>query len=152
MSDKNLHSKSSSKEKDKKQILRDIKNECILKSKKYKKKFKKYKRIDDFIDGTNALLNGVSISLIISGFGIPPLLVASAITSGVNFILSRFQDKINLKSKYTNHNLSINQYSNLSREILAVLTKNNLSSEEYHNYICEVTDKIALIEDSSLII
>lgn len=138
--------------KDKIKVLRQIRSDCNDKIKKYKKKFKTLKRIDDFIDMMTATFTGISISLTISGMAIPPLLIASATTSGVAFIIDRVQDKYNFKSKYTQHNLTINQYNNLSREILAVLTKNNLSQNEYHNYIVEITDKISLIEDTAIII
>jgi len=138
--------------KDKVKILRQLRNDCIEKIAKYKKKFKKIKKIDDFIDMTTATLTGVSISLTITGMTLPPLLIASITTSGLAFIIDRVQDKYNFKSKYTQHNLTINQYNNLAREILAVLTKNNLSPEEYHSYIVEITDKISLIEDTAIII
>jgi len=137
---------------DKVKVLRQLRKDCIQKIKKYKKKFKILKRIDDIIDMSTATLTGISISLTITGMTIPPLLIASATTSGVAFVIDRIQDKYNLKSKYTQHNLTINQYNNLSREILAVLTKNNLSPSEYHNYIVEITDKISLIEDTAIII
>jgi hypothetical protein len=80
------------------------------------------------------------------------VLVASAICSGLSFIVSRTQDKINLKQKYTQHNLTIKQYSDLNREICSVLSKNHLTNEEYQAYIDEIYDKISLIEDTSLII
>lgn len=138
--------------KNKTKILRGIRDDCIKQMKAYKKKFKRLKRLDDIIDMTTATLTGISISLTITGMTLPPLLLASAITSGTSFIIDRVQDKYNLKSKYTQHNLTINQYNNLSREILAVLTKNNLTQDEYHNYIVEITDKISLIQDTAIII
>lgn len=146
------HRPSVSETNPKRKILRSLRDDCLIKVKQYRKKYKKLKRIDDAIDGGCALLTGISISFTVSGIGFPPLLIASACTSGFEFVVSRVQDKYNLKARYTQHNLSINQYSNLAREILTVLTKNNLSNEEYQSYICEITDKISLIEDSSMII
>ena len=136
----------------KRKILHDIKKDCYNKVKIYKKKYKKIKKIDDIIDMSCALMTGTSIALTISGFTIPPLLIASAVTSGASFCISRVQDKINFKSKYTKHNMTINQYNNLIREIITILTKNHLTPDEYHKYIIEVYDKISLIDDSALII
>lgn len=136
----------------KREILKKLRNDCIVLSNKYKKKYKKYKRVDEAIEGFNSLISASSIACIITGMSIPPLLVASAILSGSSFIITRIQDKINIKSKYTNYNLSINQYSALGREISAVLSKNNLSTKDYQAYIEEINDKINLISDSALII
>ena len=136
----------------KKDLLRKILNNCKDLIKKHTQKYRKLKKIDDVLDGSNAFLTGASITCTIMGMTLPPLLIASASLSGSSFIISRVQDKYNLKRRYESHKLSIQQYSNLQREILAVLTKNNLTSEEYHHYIQEVYDKISLIEDNSLII
>ena len=138
--------------KQKKKILRKIMSECNEKIKNHKSKYKKLKKIDELIDGTTALLTGCSITCTITGMTIPPLLIASAALSSTSFIISRVQDKYNLKRRYEQHHISINQYSNISREIITVITKNNLSSDEYQNYIVEIYDKISLIEDTSIII
>jgi hypothetical protein len=136
---------------DKIKLLNSIKIECNDKIKDYTKRYKRMKKLDDVIDVSNTILNSSSISCTILGIGIPPLLVVSASLSGISFIMSQVQTKYNIKRKCEQHNTSINQYSNIVREIMTVLSKNNLSSEEYHIYIVEVYDKISLIEDSSLI-
>lgn len=137
--------------KDKKiEILRTIKKEALAEVEKYKAKYRKTKKIDDAIDAGNALLTGTSISLTVIGLHTPPLLIVSASVSGFSFIMSRIQDKINFKAKYLQHHQTFNNYSQLAREIITVLNKNNLSSEEYLRYIQEVYDKLGLIEDSQL--
>jgi len=130
--------------------LKTILKSCQTNSKLYKRKYKKMKKIDDIIDLVTALLSGGSIALIIVGFTNPACLIASAILSGVNFVIVRLQDKYNLKHKYIQHNLSMQQYNDLMREISAVLTKNNLTSDEYQSYIEECYSKISLIEDTQL--
>lgn len=131
-------------------ILRNILKNCIVYSKLHKRKYKKMKKFDDIIDVSNSLLSGVSIGLLITGFEFPPLLIGSACLSGVHFVSSRLQDKYNFKLKYSNHHISLCQYNNLAREITAVLSKNNLSNQEYQNYIEECNDKISLIEDTQI--
>lgn len=134
------------------ELLRKILNDCKNKVKIHKKKFRKYKKIDDITDMSTAFLTGTSITCTIMGMTMPPLLIISASLSGSAFIISRIQDKANLKRKCEQHKTSVLQYSNLQREILTVLTKNSLSSSDYHHYIQEVYDKISLIEDNSLIV
>lgn len=138
--------------KDKVKLLKDVKKDLTTKINEYKKKYKKLKKYDDIIDASTSLLSASSISCTIIGMTLPPLLIVSASLSGISFIISRVQDKYNLKRRYEQHHLTINQYSNLVREIITVLTKNNLTSEQYHNYLTEVYDKISLIEDTSIVI
>jgi len=135
---------------DKINILKEILKDCQNSSKNYKRKYKKTKRIDDMLDLTNALLSGTSISLIAVGFTIPPFLIASASLSSIAFILSRCQDKYNFKSRYTQNHLTLCQYNDLAREIRAVLSKNNLTSDQYQLFIEECYDKMSLIEDSQI--
>lgn len=136
----------------KKKILRKIIDDCRRKVKLHKKKFKKLKKTDDVLDGMNAFLTGSSISCTVIGMQLPPLLIVSASLSGTAFIISRVQDKYNLKRRYEQHKITIQQYQGLVREILSVMTKNNLSREEYENYVEEIYDKISLIEDTSIIV
>lgn len=133
-------------------ILRKIIDDCRKKVKLHKKKFKKLKKIDDVLDAMNAFLTGGSISCTVIGMQLPPLLIVSASLSGTAFIISRVQDKYNLKRRYEQHKITIQQYQGLVREILSVMTKNNLSAEEYQSYVEEIYDKISLIEDTSIII
>ena len=132
--------------------MRKIIDDCRKKVKNHKKKFKKLKKTDDILDGLNAFLTGGSISCTVIGMHIPPLLILSASLSGTAFIMSRVQDKYNLKRRYEQHKITIQQYQGLVREILSVMTKNNLTPEEYQNYVEEIYDKISLIEDTSIII
>lgn len=133
-------------------LLRKIMNDCKHNVRIHRKKYKKLKKIDDILDGLSAFMTGTSITCTVMGMTLPPLLIVSASLSGSSFIMSRVQDKYNLKRRYETHKMSVLQYSNLQREILTVLTKNNLSSEEYHHYIQECYDKISIIEDNSLIV
>ena len=132
-------------------ILRRMQKECLQKADIYKKRYKTMKTWDDAIDFVNACLSGISIALIVAGFSNPTCLLASAIVSAAEFVISRGQDKYNLKSRYTRHNLTLKQYSDLAREISTVLSKNHMDSADYQDYIEDVNAKISLIEDSQII-
>lgn len=134
----------------KKKIIKDkiikIKKRIILHNKKYKK----LKIIDDIIDASNSVLTGATVAFIITGIGIPPLLIVGASCSGIAFIIQRVQDKINLKEKYNKHLLIRKQYSDLVRSTEAVLTHNDLTSDKLTSFIENINDKIDLIEDNNI--
>ena len=130
--------------------LEKIRDECFENVKLYKKKYKKTKIKDDVIESFNALLNATSITLIVIGFAMPPLLIASASLSGSHFIISSIQNKYNLKQRYLQHSQTMQHYDNLGREVNAVLTKNNLSSEQYQTYIEEINNQLSLIHSNQI--
>jgi hypothetical protein len=127
-------------------ILKD----CLARAEKHKKAYKKKKRRSDIIDGINTGLSASSIACLIVGLEFPPVLIPSAILSGLNFIISRVSERYNLPQQYSQHNLTSRQYSDLAREIRIVLSKNHMSSQDYQNYLEEIGDKISLISDSEL--
>lgn len=131
------------------EALKKIKNNCKNNFIEYNNKYKKYKRIDDIIDFFASILNASSITLILSTPALPPLFIASAVCSSLQFVINRAQDKMKIKDKYCQYKTTSNQYDALHREILTVLSKNNLSNEEYEAYLEEVNDKINLILDSA---
>jgi hypothetical protein len=131
-------------------LLKKIRDECFANVKLFKKQHKKRKRIDKLIDVTNTILSSSSITLIVIGFTVPPILVLSACISGGSFILSRVQDKLDYKSEIVSLHLTITQYNNIGRYINAVLIKNNLSNNEYHSFVCEILERIKLIDESQL--
>jgi uncharacterized protein YfkK (UPF0435 family) len=66
--------------------------------------------------------------------------------------MERIQDKTNLKQKIEELKQTINQYNAIVNEIVVVLNKNNLTSEQYTDYLQEIYDKIELISEYSQII
>lgn len=130
--------------------LNKIKKECLRYSTQYKKSHQKLKKRDNVIDGVNAVLNATSITCIINSPAVPPLVIAAAVSSALQFVLSRIQDKMRWKEKMTAFLTTSNQYHNMASEICVVLHKNGLSNEQYGEYLEEVNDKISLIRDTQL--
>jgi len=133
-------------------ILRNLKKHCLIQAKAYTDQHKRMSASDSTVDVLNALLQSSSVSLTVLGITYPGLLLYSAITGGAGFVLGRIQDKLNLKAHYTRYSITTRQYSDLARQIVAVLAKNGMTVDEYTSYIAEVSDRISLIEDSSLLI
>jgi hypothetical protein len=136
---------------DKRKYLNELKDKCFQESKNYKKRYKRLKLKDDAIDVITSGMNASVIALTISGFVLPPLLIASASLSGFSFVIQQGQRTYNLKRKYIQHDITIKQYDALAREIISVLHRNHMSSVEYDEFIEQVNDKWALIDDSRII-
>jgi len=137
---------------DKKKLLREMAKNCVNKSKLYRKRHKKYKFRDDIIDLSVSMMVGASMSLTIMGITFPILLIPSAILSGIAFVLSQAQRQYNLKHRYNMDSITCIQLQELSREISIVLRKNHLSSEDYEDFLNDVSNKLSLIEDTAIII
>jgi hypothetical protein len=130
-------------------LKKELKNILELSS-TYQKRYRSLKKKDDLIDFCNSLLSGTAIICIIIGFSNPVALISAGVLNGVAFVTNRAQAQWNLKHRYNTHKTTYDQYSALAREITTVLHKNNLSSEQYGDYLEEIYDKISLIQDSQL--
>ena len=131
-------------------LLRKLQIQGFNESRLCKEKYKKLKKQDEWIEICNSLLNATSIALIVAGFTFPPCLIASAAISGFHFIVSSVHKSSNLKQKIEKYDLSSKQWSELGRYVASVLNKNNLTSQQYNQFIDEVHTQINLIEDSSI--
>lgn len=136
---------------EKKKLLKDIKNKCLIKSKLYTKRYKKLKRIDQVIDLTISFLNSANIALLISGLEFPPVWIGCIVCSSGTLILSRLQQTYNLKHKYNTHNNTIIYYNDISREITNTLYRNHLTNEQLEDFIEYINSKLSLIEDNEII-
>ena len=135
----------------KRKVLRDIHKKCLENSKYYKKRYKRLKKKDDFVDIAHTGLNMSAVALTLSGFAAPPLLIASATCAGMGLVISQAQKTYNSKVKLTNFNVCITQYDELAREITAVLHRNHMSSKDYQEYIEDIHAKLSMIDDSRIL-
>ena len=137
--------------KEKRKLLRDIHKKCLAEHKAYKKRYRILKKYDDFVDVAHTTLNMSAVALTISGFGAPPLLIASATCAGCGLVLSQAQKTYNSKVKLTNYSVCVAQYDELAREITATLFRNHMQSADYQEFIEIVHQKLSMIDDSKLI-
>jgi hypothetical protein len=135
----------------KRKVLRDIHKKCVESSAYYKKRYKRLKRKDDCIDIAHTSLNMSAVALTISGFGAPPLLIASATCAGLGLVISQAQKTYNSKIKLTNFNVCITQYDEIAREITAVLYRNHCTSKDYQDFIEDLHAKLSMIDDSRIL-
>lgn len=132
-------------------LLEKIRDDCSKNVKHFKKRYKKCKKRDRILEFSTTFCQSSSTALIIGSFELPPLIIIAVSLSGCGFVLSRFNDKLNYKQKFMQHNNTIQQYNDLCRQITIVLAKNNMTSEQYHNYISDICQQISLIEDSQIL-
>ncbi len=136
---------------EKRKLLRQIHKTCLNEAKYYKKKYKRLKMKDDICDVAHTALNMSAVALTISGFGVPPLLIASASCAGLGLVISQSQKTYNSKTRLTNYNVALCQYEELCREITSTLHRNHMDSSMYQEYNEDVNAKLAMIDDSKLI-
>jgi hypothetical protein len=146
-----VDSEEAKKIKEKRKLLRDIHKKCMTEHKAYKRRYKKLKWKDDFVDVAHTSLNMSAVALTISGFGAPPLLIASATCAGMGLVLSQAQKTYNSKVKLTNYSVCVAQYDELAREITAVLHRNHMRSSDYQDYVEDVNAKLSMIDDQRLL-
>lgn len=137
--------------KDKKELLHNIKKNCIKKSNEYKQRYKRLKKIDDITDLTVSFLNSINIACLISGLTYPPILFASIACSSISLVISRVQQSYNFKHRYTNHNNTVNQYNDITREITNTLYRNHMTNEQLEDFIEYINSKLSIIEDSQIL-
>jgi hypothetical protein len=136
---------------DKKKVLKQLRQECMKNYKEYSERYRRLKRKDNITDGVCSVLNCGTIVCIVNTPVVPPLFIPSAVCSGLQFIISRYTEKMRWKDKYNQYLTTANQYYALNKEILVVLHKNHLTNEQYGDYISEITDKLNLVRDTQLL-
>ena len=137
--------------KEKRKLLRDIHKKCMEEHRAYKKRYKYLKKRDDLVDVLHTSLNMSAVALTLSGFGLPPLLIASASCAGMGLVLAQAQKTYNSKVRLTNYSVCVAQYDELAREITSTLHRNHMRSEDYQDFIENVHAKLSMIDDSKLI-
>jgi len=136
---------------EKRKELKRLQKICINESKDYKKRYKKLKWKNDAIEVAHTSLNMSAVALTLSGFGVPPLLIASASCAGLGLVLSQAQKSYRSSTRLSNYNVCVTQYDSVAREISAVLHRNHMSSKDYQEYIEDINAKMDLIDDSRLL-
>jgi hypothetical protein len=136
---------------EKRKELKRLQKICVNESKDYKKRYKKLKWKTDAIEVAHTSLNMSAVALTLSGFGIPPLLIASASCAGLGLVLSQAQKSYRSSTRLSNYNVCVTQYDSVAREINAVLHRNHMSSKDYQEYIEDINAKMDLIDDSRLL-
>jgi len=135
----------------KKEVLKILK-EIVDEKNKNKKLFIKYRRRNNFFKTMAHTSNAISVSSLITSVAtINPIGVLIGLIFGsCSSIGSAVNDSLSNLDKYLTTRTSWQQYSNLERELRAVLLKNHLTSDDLDDLLEDTNHKISLIQDSSL--
>ncbi len=136
---------------EKRKELKRLQKICVNESRHYKKRYKRLKWKSDAVEVAHTSLNMSAVALTLSGFGIPPLLIASASCAGLGLVIAQAQKSYRTSTRLTNFNVCVTQYDSVAREITAVLHRNHMSSKDYQDYIEDINAKLDLIDDSRLL-
>ena len=136
---------------EKRKELRRLQKICINESKDYKKRYKRLKWKTDAVEVIHTSLNMTAVGLTLSGFAIPPLLIASACCAGAGLVLSQAQKAYRTSTRLSNFNVCVTQYDSIAREINSVLLRNHMSSKDYQEFIEDINAKLDLVDDSRLL-
>ena len=133
-------------------ILKDILKDIGVRKRLHYKKYKKYKRNNTICKGGINCLNAISVSSIVLTFTpVSPIFMVVALTSNtISGITTAILNAIEIENKIHSHNTSYLQYSDLYRNLQARIRKNGISSEDLDGLLCELNEKLGLIEDQSL--
>lgn len=136
---------------EKRKLLRTMNKACVSQAQHYKNRYRRLKWKDDAVDVISTCLNMSAMALTISGFALPPLLIASASLAGTGLVLSQAQKTYNSKNRLANYSVCTGQYEELAREINAILYRNHMTSEGYMELVDDLNARISMIDDSKLL-
>lgn len=135
---------------DKRSKLIEMKNECLEMSANYNKMSARLKKISDFFEITTSVLGTANVGLIVSGLSYPPLLIGGAVSSAISFVLSQIHRSSRINYKIERYDITSKQYNELARHIMSVMSKNNLTADQYSCFIDEINMQISFIADAQI--
>ena len=137
---------------DKKELLDNILQSIVKRKKEYYKLMLKFKKVDDLTESFIIACGTISVSSLVTTMAMhnPTFLIVGTVFSSISTLSSAIKRSCNIILKYENFKTTYNQLSDLERDTRIVLVKNHLSSEDLTNLLNEVSQRLSLIEDSSI--
>lgn len=136
----------------KREYIKDLLEDIGIKKVMYSSKMRSYKRKDDIYEALLMGCSTIATTNAIFTISVPnPATLIICATFGVGAtLLTGLSRALSIKSRYESYRTSFNQYSDLEREIRAVLIKNHLDSKDLEILIIDIGHRLSLIEDSSI--
>lgn len=100
---------------EKRKELKRLQKICVNESRHYKKRYKRLKWKSDAVEVAHTSLNMSAVALTLSGFGIPPLLIASASCAGLGLVIAQAQKSYRTSTRLTNFNVCVTQYDSVAK-------------------------------------
>jgi hypothetical protein len=118
----------------------------------YKNKMTKMKKYDDIAEAILIGAGAIAMSSLFITLGSinPVTLIVGSVFTSVSPVGQAVKKVIDIKGKYESFKTTHNQYSDLEREVRAILVRNHLDSNDLKALLDDINHRLSLIEDSSL--
>ena len=136
----------------KKQLINDLLAEVKAKRIKYHKKMVKYKKLDDVTEALLIGCNAIGVSslfITLQNLNMETMIIATTFST-IGSVGGAVKRVVNLVGKYESFKTSYNQLSDLERESRIILARNHLTSGDLDDLLNSISQRLSLIEDSSL--
>ena len=136
----------------KREYIKNLLNDITDFKTMYSSKMRSYKRKDDIFESLLMGCSTIATTNAIFTLSVPnPATLIICASFGIaGTLLTGLSRALSIKSRYESYRTSFNQYSDLEREIRAVLVKNHLDSQDLEILIIDVGHRLSLIEDTSI--
>lgn len=135
-------------------LLNNLIKEIDTKKNLYETQTIKLKKIDNMLDMIISGLSVASTTTLIMGLSHinPVLLLIGTISGAVSSIISTVKNVSGIKRKIEVHRSTFLNLKELSRESKIILARNHLTSDDKITLLNDISHRLSLIDDSSIII
>jgi hypothetical protein len=133
-------------------LLNNLIKEIDSKKNLYENKTIKLKNIDNILEMIISFLSVSSTSVLIIGLTHlnPVLLICGTVLSSLSGILNAVKNVSGIQRKIEIHKTTFLNLKELSRESKIILARNHLTSDDKINLLNDISNRLSLIDDSSI--
>jgi hypothetical protein len=133
-------------------LLNNLIKEIDSKKNLYEKKTIKLKNIDNILEIIISFMSVSSTSVLIIGLTHlnPILLITGTVLSSLSGILNAVKNVSGIQRKIEIHKTTFLNLKELSRESKIILARNHLTSDDKINLLNDISNRLSLIDDSSI--
>jgi len=133
-------------------LLNNLIKEIDSKKNLYEKKTIKLKNIDNILEIVISFMSVSSTSVLIIGLTHlnPVLLICGTVLSSLSGILNAVKNVSGIQRKIEIHKTTYLNLKELSRESKIILARNHLTSDDKINLLNDISNRLSLIDDSSI--
>jgi len=133
-------------------LLNNLIKEIDSKKNLYEKKTIKLKNIDNILEIIISFMSVSSTSVLIIGLTHlnPILLITGTVLSSLSSILNAVKNVSGIQRKIEIHKTTFLNLKELSRESKIILARNHLTSDDKINLLNDISNRLSLIDDSSI--
>lgn len=131
-------------------LITEIQNLKVV----YKKKYLKYKKIDNTTEAGIIFSSSLSSSVLLTSLlSMNPifLIIGTSLTT-ISTIGKAIKSVYKLSDKIESLKTTFQQYSDLERDLRTIIYKNHLTNDDIINIISDFNNRISLINDTAIII